>query len=64
MLPDTCRFALEHVSVYKHDQPELYELAESALLEGDALFSHLGSMWEVLEGEGLLGDYLNIRHEA
>ena len=64
MLPDTRRFALEHVSVYEHDQPELRELAESALLEGDGVFTFLGSMWEVLEGEGLLGVYLNIRHEA
>ena len=63
MLPSS-RFELDRVSVYKHDQPELYELAESALLEGDGIFAHLGYVWEVGEGEGLLGDHLNIRRET
>lgn len=58
------RFDPNHViSVYKDEQPELYELAESALLEGDGIFIYHGRLWEVGEGEGLLGDYLNIRPE-
>lgn len=50
------------VTVLMDEQPELYDLAENALLNGDGTFTYEGVLWEV--GEGTRDSYLVIRPEV
>ncbi len=54
------------VTVYIDEQPELYELADNALSDGDGTFMYKGRLWEVGEGSGMgePGGYLIIRPEV
>lgn len=50
------------VTVYKSEQPDLYELAAEALFNGDGTFSYKGRLWEANEGDPEV--YLLIRPEV
>lgn len=50
------------VTVLMDEKPELYDMAEYALLNGNGTFTYEGVLWEV--GEGTLDNYLVIRPEV